>query len=79
MQGSSITGSPVRQAYGIGHPAALPQNGIAFGINTNELDLDAWYAFLKPSRTSDAATKKRVSPPHHNTPMLMCQWKSLRK
>jgi uncharacterized protein (TIGR02099 family) len=62
MQGSSATGSPVRQAYGIGMPATLPQNGIAFGINTNELDLDAWYAFLKPSPTSDAATKKRGEP-----------------
>jgi uncharacterized protein YhdP len=62
MQGSSATGSPVRQAYGIGMPATLPQNGIAFGINTNELDLDAWYAFLKPSLASDAATKKGGEP-----------------
>jgi uncharacterized protein (TIGR02099 family) len=62
MQGSSTTGSPVRQAYGIGMPATLPQNGIAFGINTNELDLDAWYAFLKPSPASDAATKKGGEP-----------------
>jgi uncharacterized protein YhdP len=36
----------------------LPQNGITFGINTNELDLDAWYAFLKPTLASDAARKK---------------------
>jgi uncharacterized protein (TIGR02099 family) len=62
MQGSSATGSPVRQAYGIGMPATLPQNGIALGINTNELDLDAWYAFLKPSPASDAATKKGGEP-----------------
>jgi uncharacterized protein YhdP len=62
MQGSSVTGSPVRQAYGIGMPAAIPQNGIAFGINTNELDLDAWYAFLKPSPVIDAATKKGGEP-----------------
>jgi uncharacterized protein YhdP len=62
MQGSSATGSPVRQAYGIGQPAALPQNGFAFGINANELDLDAWYAFLKPSPASDAATKKGGEP-----------------
>jgi uncharacterized protein YhdP len=48
----------LRQAYGIGQPANLPQNGIAFGINTNELDLDAWYAFLKPAAASDAARKK---------------------
>lgn len=58
MQGSSATGSPVRQAYGIGQPATLPQNGITFGINTNELDLDAWYAFLKPTLASDATRKK---------------------
>jgi uncharacterized protein YhdP len=58
MQGSSATGSPVRQAYGIGQPAALPQNGITFGINTNELDLDAWYAFLKPTVAIDTARKK---------------------
>jgi uncharacterized protein YhdP len=58
MQGSSATGSAMRQAYGIGMPANLPQNGIAFGINTNELDLDAWYAFLKPSPAIDAATKR---------------------
>jgi uncharacterized protein (TIGR02099 family) len=62
MQGSSATGSPVRQAYGIGMPATLPQNGIAFGINTNELDLDAWYAFLKPSPASDVVTKKGGEP-----------------
>ena len=62
MQGSSATGSPVRQAYGIGQPATLPQNGIAFGINTNELDLDAWYAFLKPSLGIDAATKRGGEP-----------------
>jgi uncharacterized protein YhdP len=43
-------------------PATLPQNGIAFGINTNELDLDAWYAFLKPIPASDAATKKEGEP-----------------
>jgi uncharacterized protein (TIGR02099 family) len=58
MQGSSATGSAVRQAYGIGMPATLPQNGVGFGINTNELDLDAWYAFLKPNPAIDAATKK---------------------
>jgi uncharacterized protein YhdP len=62
MQGSSATGSPVRQAYGIGQPATVPQNGIAFGINTNELDLDAWYAFLKPSPGIDAATKRGSEP-----------------
>jgi uncharacterized protein (TIGR02099 family) len=62
MQGSSATGSPVRQAYGIGQPATLPQNGIAFGINTNELDLDAWYAFLKPTVASDTAKKKDGEP-----------------
>jgi uncharacterized protein YhdP len=58
MQGSSAAGSPLRQAYGIGQPAILPQNGIAFGINTNELDLDAWYAFLKPAALVDTARKK---------------------
>ena len=58
MQGSSATGSPVRQAYGIGQPATLPQNGIALGINANELDLDAWFAFLKPTIAVDAARKK---------------------
>jgi len=58
MQGSSGTGSPLRQAYGIGQPATLPQNGIAFGINTNELDLDAWYAFFKPTALLDTARKK---------------------
>jgi uncharacterized protein (TIGR02099 family) len=58
MQGSSAAGSPLRQAYGIGQPATLPQNGIAFGINTNELDLDAWYAFLKPTAIVDTVRKK---------------------
>jgi uncharacterized protein (TIGR02099 family) len=58
MQGSSATGTPVRQAYSIGFPATLPQNGIAFGINANELDLDAWYAFLKPTAAIDTARKK---------------------
>jgi uncharacterized protein (TIGR02099 family) len=58
MQGSSAAGSPLRQAYGIGQPAILPQNGIAFGINTNELDLDAWYAFLKPTAVVDTVRKK---------------------
>jgi uncharacterized protein YhdP len=62
MQGSSATAAPVRQAYGIGLPATLPQNGIAFGINTNELDLDAWYAFLKPNPVIDTATKKGGEP-----------------
>jgi uncharacterized protein (TIGR02099 family) len=58
MQGSSTTGSPVRQAYGIGMPATLPQNGIALGINTNELDLDAWYAFMKPAVSPEVLRKK---------------------
>jgi uncharacterized protein YhdP len=62
MQGSSATAAPVRQAYGIGLPATLPQNGIAFGINTNELDLDTWYAFLKPNPVIDTATKKEGEP-----------------
>ena len=62
MQGSSATAAPVRQAYGIGLPATLPQNGIAFGINTNELDLDAWYAFLKPSPALEKAAKKGNEP-----------------
>lgn len=62
MQGSSATGTPVRQAYSFGQPATLPQNGIAFGINTNELDLDAWYAFLKPNPAMDTATKKGGEP-----------------
>jgi uncharacterized protein YhdP len=43
-------------------PANLPQNGIAFGINANELDLDAWYAFLKPSPAMDTAAKKGGEP-----------------
>lgn len=58
MQGSSATGTPMRQAYSIGMPATLPQNGVAFGINANELDLDAWYGFLKPSPAIDATTKR---------------------
>jgi uncharacterized protein (TIGR02099 family) len=62
MQGSSATAAPVRQAYSIGLPATLPQIGIAFGINTNELDLDAWYAFLKPSPAIDTVTKKGGEP-----------------
>jgi uncharacterized protein YhdP len=62
MQGSSATAAPVRQAYSIGLPAILPQIGIAFGINTNELDLDAWYAFLKPSPAIDTVTKKGGEP-----------------
>jgi uncharacterized protein (TIGR02099 family) len=62
MQGNSATGAPVRQAYSFGLPATLPQNGIAFGINTNELDLDAWYAFLKPNPAVDTATKKGGEP-----------------
>jgi len=66
MQGSSATAAPVRQAYGIGLPATLPQNGIAFGINTNELDLDAWYAFLKPNPVIDTATKKEGEPTASN-------------
>jgi len=57
-QGGSATGTPVRQAYSIGLPAILPQSGIALGINANELDLDAWYAFLKPNPVMDEATKK---------------------
>ncbi len=62
MQGSSATGTPIRQAYSIGMPAALPQNGVAFGINANELDLDAWYGFLKPSPAIDATTKRGGEP-----------------
>ena len=58
MQGSSAIETPIRQAYGIGQPATLPQNGIAFGVNANELDLDAWLAFLKPTVAMDAARKK---------------------
>jgi uncharacterized protein (TIGR02099 family) len=62
IQGSSATGSPIRQAYSIGMPATLPQNGIAFGANTNELDLDAWYAFLKPSPALEKTRKKGGEP-----------------
>jgi uncharacterized protein (TIGR02099 family) len=81
-QGSSATGAPVRQAYSIGLPAALPQNGIAFGINANELDLDAWYAFLKPSPAIDTATKGGEPAPSKyadsNTPVeLTAQVKKL--
>ena len=62
LQGSSAAGAPIRQAYSIGLPATLPQNGVAFGINANELDLDAWYGFLKSSPAIDVATKRGGEP-----------------
>jgi uncharacterized protein (TIGR02099 family) len=57
-EGSSSTGSLARQAYSIGTPAILPQNGIAFALNTNELDLDAWQSFLKPTSPVYAVSQK---------------------
>ena len=59
-QGSSISGSPARQAFSIGVPATLPQNGIAFAIAENELDLDAWQTFFMSPQTSTALSKKEV-------------------
>jgi len=67
-QGSSIVGGPTRQAYSIGTPATLPQNGIAFAITENELDLDAWQAFLMPPETSTVSGKKELGP--KNSPAL---------
>ena len=61
-QGNSAVTGAVRQVYSIGLPANLPQNGIALALNTNELDLDAWYAFLKPSLAIDTATKRGAEP-----------------
>jgi len=57
-EGSSSSGSSARQAYSIGTPAILPQNGIAFALNTNEFDLDAWQSFLKPTSPVSAADQK---------------------
>ena len=59
-QGSSVSGSPARQAFSIGAPATLPQNGIAFAIAENELDLDAWQAFLMPPEASTVPGKKEL-------------------
>jgi len=67
-EGSSNTGSPARQAYSIGTPAILPQNGIAFALNTNELDLDAWQSFLKPTSPVSAANQKESS--LHSQPII---------
>lgn len=59
-QGNSVSGSPARQAYSIGAPATLPQNGIAFTVTENELDLDAWHVFLMPPEASVTPIKKDV-------------------
>jgi uncharacterized protein (TIGR02099 family) len=59
-QGSSVSGSPARQAFSIGAPATLPQNGIAFAIAENELDLDAWQAFLMSPEASTVSGKKKL-------------------
>jgi uncharacterized protein (TIGR02099 family) len=59
-QGNSVWGSPARQAYSIGAPATLPQNGIALTITENELDLDAWHVFLMPPEASVTPIKKDV-------------------
>ena len=61
-EGSSGSGNPARQAYSIGTPAILPQSGIAFALNTNEFDLDAWQSFLKPPSPFSAANQKESGP-----------------
>ena len=50
-QGNYVGGAPLRHAYSIGGPAILPQQGLALAITGNELDLDAWRAFLIPPKT----------------------------
>lgn len=59
-QGNYSTGNQTRQSFSVGTPAKLPDNGIAFSITENELDLDAWQAFLKQA-TDTAPKSKKVA------------------
>ncbi|MDP3620451.1 MAG: YhdP family protein [Polynucleobacter sp.] len=61
-QGNYLSGMPLRHAYGIGTPAILPQNGLALAITRNELDLDAWQAFLTLPK-NPALKESSVKPP----------------
>jgi uncharacterized protein (TIGR02099 family) len=59
-QGNYSTGNQTRQSYSVGMPAKLPESGISFSITENELDLDAWQAFLKQPIDSIPKSKKEV-------------------
>ena len=56
-QGSLGLDNQLRYALGIGAPATLPQQGFALNLQTNELNLDTWQAFLSGEHYNKTAQK----------------------
>lgn len=55
LQGNLNSTNEIKNAFGIGSPASLPQQGLSLHLASNELDLDQWIEFLgagKPTTTS---------------------------
>jgi uncharacterized protein YhdP len=61
-QGNYSPVNQTRQSYSLGTPAKLPESGISFSVTENELDLDAWQAFLKQPSDAISKIKKGAQP-----------------
>ena len=61
LQGSLGLDNELRYALGIGGPANLPQQGFAFNLQTGELNIDAWQAFLNTGQQNKVSKQNVTS------------------
>lgn len=61
LQGSLGLDNEVRNALGIGVPAILPQQGFALNLQTSELNLDAWQAFLSARQDNKTVRQDAIN------------------
>ena len=71
LQGILNSSNEVKNAIGVGSPAALPQQGSSLQISGNELDLDQWAEFLGGSKSkTKVGSTKNVDAPEEDIQVL---------
>ena len=77
IQGNLGADNVFKNALGIGSPINLPQQGFAFYLASNELDLDKWLAFLGTNKQANQAPQAKEVDAEDSKVQLSAQVKKL--
>lgn len=77
IQGNIGPDNLVRNAFGIGAPATLPQQGYAVHLVNNVINLDSWLSFLEAGKPNKKEAKESDKAPSDRNLQISAQIKKL--
>jgi uncharacterized protein (TIGR02099 family) len=77
LQGNLNSTNEIRNAFGVGSPASLPQHGLSLHLVSNELDLDQWIEFLGVGQSKTLSSDSKQLDAAENDVQISAQVKKL--